>query len=240
MKDRKALDELNDGGRSPQRSALMDVVTEKRSTAEAEAKLAAKEAIKRINDEYRLSADYERWLREQNANYLADRWRNRNKLSTWLTTFDGKSDHFHHLQKVDGFEARELGGVRLWARRGERVAFVEHKGRIEVAMRKDDQAIIAAFTIAASKFGRVTVNGTHEFKNYAVAAIASAGYADAVANPELQGMLANLRSPAQVDPEVTKHPKAEPNTSSQLEPRQADVTQDAAVQKKLQDRGNGR
>jgi hypothetical protein len=237
VKDLKALDELNDGGRSPQRSALMNVINEKRSAAEAEAKLAAKEAIKRINQEYRLSADYERWLREQNADYLADRWRNRNKLSTWLTTFDGKSDHFYHLQKLDGFEARELGGVRLWARRGERVAFVEEKDRIEVAMRKDTEAIVAAFETAASKFGQVTVNGSEEFKKYAAAAIVSAGFADTVINPELRGMLSSRTSIHEGHRIVTKQRSA---ASSPPEPEQTDVSPDVGIQKSLKDRENGR
>jgi hypothetical protein len=237
--DRQALNELEDRGRSPERSMLLGLIKEKQRKAEAEAKRAAKEAIKRINEEYRLSADYERWLREQNADYLADRWRNRNKLAKWLATFDGKSDHFYHLQELDGFRARELGGVRLWARADERVAFVEHKGRIEVAMRKDEEAITAAFTIAVSKFARVTVNGSDEFKKQAAATIGAADYGNAVINPELRELLANAKSRERGDRGQANEPSAALDDAARPEHDPTSVSTDAEMPRLRRESGLG-
>ena len=189
--ERRALDKLEDGGRSPERRVLTQLIKEKKKKDEGAEQRAFKERCRRIREAHQHSNDLERWLRDQRAHYLADRWRNRNRLDEWVAGFSVAKGELYHLEELNGFVARDLAGVRLWEKDGE-IAFVEWARKIELATRQDDDAIVAALTIAVGKFGPVSIDGPDEFKQRAARLAHLSGLGSYIVNPELKDVLSEL------------------------------------------------
>lgn len=191
--DLAALSGLNDGGRSPQRSMLLALIKERKEHAEAAEQRRYKELCRRIREEQRQSNDLERWLRDQNAHYLADRWRNRNRLKEWVKGFSGAELGSCNIDEIDGFAVRKFAGVRLWSQTHQNIAFAEWPRQVELATQQDDAALLAAYRIAVGKFHRVTINGSDEFKERALKLVVAAGMAQSIANSELKVEVETLR-----------------------------------------------
>lgn len=231
------LDRLDDGGLSPERSALSAAIKDKASNAKAAAKRAAAEEEKALTLRRRHLADYEAWLRSMNEHYLAERWRKRNRESDRIAVLQGdRAQALSASATAEKFRCRAAHGCMLWSREGEPTAFIEWPDRVEVARTDDREAILAAFHVAHAKHGSITLFGPAEFQALAAEVIIAEGMGDAIRNPEFRLPLAPKPLPAL----PTQREEPAPIISSQV---QVPVVQsvahegpDLSVQQALKDR----
>ena len=182
--DRRQLQRLEDGGRSPERSALLNAISAKERKARSQIADECKDELKQVTSKYKVPADYEEWLRAQREEYLAERWRNRNHLENRVGEFVGSSPQDHSKSEFKEFTARTARGCVLWSRTGEPTAFIEWSDRIEIAMPADEDVILAGFRLAQSKYGMVTIQGPAEFQQRAIAVLSAHGLTSYISNPE--------------------------------------------------------
>lgn len=182
--DRRQLNRLEDGGTSRERSVLKSIIQEAERAALKKAKEAAADQVRRAKTGNPLANDYEEWLRSQGEEYLAERWRKRGRLQGWAGEFAGVEVQPVILDVFENFRATKIQDGIRWARTGEPTAFIEWHDRVEVAMPKDEAAILAAFRLAQAKYGKVTIRGPQAFQERAVELLRANGLARAIANPE--------------------------------------------------------
>lgn len=236
--DRSRLDRLRDGGRSPERTALLTVIKEKEERALDAVKARADADLEQVKVKHRRAADYEDWLRSQNENYLADRWRNRRRLKEWIGAFVGTPSPEHSAANLNGYHATKIqGGVR-WAREGAPTAFIEWGDRIEVTLPRDEDAILTAFRLAQMKYGMVTIIGPAAFQERAVAIVMEHGLGSRIANPDWRKLLdrqqrsdeRTIPQPPILDSTIRNEPASAPVEQDQEQQR------DHALAKALKDR----
>ena len=114
---------------------------------------------------------------------------------------------------IDDYQGRALGSWVVYATRAQHargeVAFVDRGKRVTVHERDSDAAALAAMRLAAQKWGRFRARGSEAHKRRSAWLAAKHGLN--LANPELQGLLAQYRRELGRDrspPRLRKRPRA--------------------------------
>jgi hypothetical protein len=156
------------------------------------------EQKKTLNAQTATFISYEQWLRNQNLDGEAEKWRHRkNKRILLLEMPDGAAEKAEHGDiGLSGFSmtvARQ--GVKFAHQDNPgAVAFID-AGCVIKVYGQDDDTLLAALRLAQEKWGGVKINGTDEYKRKCAEIAAKNDIR--VSNPELSDIVKEFKNKAQ-------------------------------------------
>ena len=169
----------------------------------------------------RVAPDLEHWLREQDEDWAAERWRKR-RQEVEEQHLRGDTSSIATPDRVGAYIGYDCAEGRRYAKNGQGTAFIDHGDYIMVVPHRGSDAVAAALALAARKFkGPLFVSGSVEFKLSVYEQATRLGISDRIAGDDYTKWLADYQRHTQAtDAKIASTPVDAQDRASETETSQ--------------------